>query len=105
MAFPLILKTDGSSGYFKLRLLLKLGRKDEAYNIVYDLLKKNIDNRDVQDLRQDKDYKEWFKNEKADELVMIDKDQEFLDLERSGATPFIISKLRPMHSPANYVYA
>jgi hypothetical protein len=33
------------------------------------------------------------------------KDQEFLDLERSGATPFIISKLRPMHSPANYVYA
>ncbi|SFE42435.1 hypothetical protein SAMN05518672_10679 [Chitinophaga sp. CF118] len=44
------------------RLLLKAGRKDEAYEVVSEVLQKNQDDPDFADLKADVQYVDWVKN-------------------------------------------
>lgn len=56
---------DGPSHFFirdtLVRILLKLGRKEEAFSLVSKTLRKAPDFGDFQDIKKDKEYKKWQK--------------------------------------------
>lgn len=57
----------------KLRLLLKLGRNGEAFDIALSMLKKDEYSKDFQDIKIRADFKEWVKQERPNDLIIIDK--------------------------------
>lgn len=46
----------------KVRILLKLGRKEEAYRIVFTCLQQRPDFSDFSDIKEQKEYQDWKKN-------------------------------------------
>lgn len=63
----------------KVRILLKLGRKDEAFRIVYDCLKKEPDFSDFDDMMSNKEYREWKEDFESGNIEFTDKEIAFLE--------------------------
>lgn len=63
----------------KARILLKLGRKEEAYNIVRSCLKKDKDFGDFNDIIRENDYRSWKDNFEAGIVLQLsDEERNFL---------------------------
>ncbi|MFX1237537.1 MAG: hypothetical protein ACFE8P_07435, partial [Promethearchaeota archaeon] len=57
----------------KLRLLLKLGKKDKGYEIALSMLKKNENEGDVQDIKHNEDFMEWVKKKHPSDVTIVDR--------------------------------
>ncbi len=57
----------------KIRLLLKLERKGEAYEIALSILKKNEKEKDVQDIKANAEFVEWVKKNHSSDIIIVDK--------------------------------
>lgn len=63
----------------KIRILLKLGRIDEAYHIVYDCLKADKYFSDLDDIKRDRAYIEWRnKNYPVNQIEFSDQEKQLL---------------------------
>ncbi|MBN1802203.1 MAG: hypothetical protein JW891_11890 [Candidatus Lokiarchaeota archaeon] len=57
----------------KIRLLLKLERNSEAYEIALSMLRKNEKERDVQDIKSNAEFIEWVKKKHPTDVLIVDK--------------------------------
>jgi hypothetical protein len=60
----------------KVRLLIKMGREEEAYAIVLEGLRHNADHADFRDLKTDEKYLQWLQKEKEREAAAKKKEEE-----------------------------
>ncbi len=64
----------------KVRILLKLGHKEEAFRIVYDCLRKDPHFSDFSDIKVDKEYREWKERFESDTVTdYSDTEKELLE--------------------------
>ncbi|XKM13756.1 hypothetical protein RCS94_00875 [Orbaceae bacterium ac157xtp] len=63
----------------KVRILLKLGRKEEAFQIVYKCLKKEPGFSDFSDIKVDPEYKAWKQKLTSGNLSYSDSEKAFLE--------------------------
>jgi len=89
----------------KVRILLRLKRKDEAYRIVNTCLKKSPNFSDFSDIKKDRDFRIWKENFEAGTVEFSDVEKELLEKasriiakirkNQSGNTPMVSDEQIP----------